>query len=159
MNTIDWDNLDIALHKLPITVVVQRSKMIHGWQNTGTQKKMILDSKKDHDEWDMDPNEALQCPMCKEPEEQLHYAKCQHTIMRQMRQQELQTLQKNLRNLQTYGDIIALWAQHINQQPSTNTFVINNSMDQLVNIAIKQQSQIGWNNLLKGFITNKTCNQ
>ena len=129
--------------------------MIHGWQNTGTQKKMILDSKKDHDEWDMDPNEALQCPMCKEPEEQLHYAKCQHTIMRQMRQQELQTLQKKLRNLQTYGDIIALWAQHINQQQSTTTFKINNSMDQLVDIASQQQSQIGWNNLLKGFITKE----
>ena len=103
----------------------------------------------------MEPHIALQCPMCKEPEDQLHYVKCQHNIMQQMQQQELQELQKHLRNLQTYGDIIALWAQHINQQPPTNTFVINNSVDKLVDLANTQQSQIGWNNLLKGFITKE----
>jgi hypothetical protein len=72
-----------------------------------------------------------------------------------MRQQELQKLQKHLRDLQTYGDIIAVWAQHINQQPSANIFMIKNSVDKLVDLAITQQTQIGWNNLLKGFITKE----
>ena len=55
--------------------------MIHGWQNTRTQKKIILDSKRDVDIFDPDPEEVQLCPMCKQIEDQLHYTRCTHKLM------------------------------------------------------------------------------
>ena len=39
MNTIDWENLEQALHAVTPIELTHRTKMIHSWQNTGTRKK------------------------------------------------------------------------------------------------------------------------
>ena len=95
--------------------------MMHGWQNTGTQKIVILESKKTHDEWDEDLETVIQCPMCKQPEQQLHYTMCNHETMATMRTTEVHKLKKDLNKIDTYEGIIAIWTKSANQfsQPIT----------------------------------------
>jgi hypothetical protein len=153
-NNIDWTNLGVALQKLTVTKLAQRSKMMHGWQNTGTQKKVILESKKTHDEWDEDIETIIQCPICKQPELQLHYTTCTHEIMMSMRHAEIQQLQKGLQKLNTYEGITAVWTKCINQHTESITLITTHHIDKMVNTARTKQQHIGWNNLLKGYISH-----
>ena len=152
-NSIDWNNLEGTLNKLTLSTLAQRCKMMHGWQNTGTQKKVILESKKTYDEWDEDVETVIQCPMCKQPEQQLHYTLCSHETMITMRTKEIQKLQKALKKIDTYEGIIAIWTKSANQYPKQITTVQTNNIDKVVQTAIHNQQHIGWHNLLKGFIS------
>jgi hypothetical protein len=153
-NNIDWDNLEATLNKLTTTKLAQRSKMMHGWQNTGTQKQVILESKKTHDEWDEDLDTVLQCPMCKQPEQQLHYTKCNHETMVTMRTTEVHKLQKELKKIDTYEAIIAIWTKHANQYSEPITILHTTNIDDMVQTAIHKQQNIGWQNLLKGYMSS-----
>jgi hypothetical protein len=150
---VDWDNLEQTLNKITNPKLAQRSKMMHGWQNTGTQKKVILESKKTHDEWDENIDTVIQCPMCKQPENQLHYTTCNNEAMVHMRTKEVKNIQTELKKINTYEGIIATWTKHVNQYPEPITTVNTNNIDGMVQIALERQTNIGWHNFLKGYIS------
>ena len=158
MNTIDWDNLEQALHAVTPIELTHRTKMIHGWQNTGTQKKMILDSKRDVDIFDPDPAEVQLCPMCKQIEDQLHYTRCTDKLMITTREQELTRLQQKLRNIHTYGEITSLWSKSANQDPTTITLTATNTIELIIQKAFQDQQEIGWHNLLRGHLSREWNN-
>lgn len=150
---IDWNNLRITLGTITPVEFTHRVKMMHGWQNTGTQKKMILDSKKDHSSFDEDPETVLLCPLCKEVKDQLHCTRCEHQIMRTVRAQELKTLTKQLRFINTHEGIISIWAKSTNQKNNNITIIATNSIGIQIQQAFTKQQDIGWHNLLRGFIS------
>jgi hypothetical protein len=154
---VDWNNLKITLGTItPIELTHRVKKMMHGWQNTGRQKKIILDFKRDHDDFDEeDSATALLCPMCKEVEDQLHYTRCEHKIMKSTRSQELKHLIQKLRSLNTYEGIVSVWAKSTSQSNSDITLIATNSIDVYVQTAFTKQQDIGWHNLLRGFISTE----
>ena len=70
-----------------------------------------------------------------------------------MRQVEVLQLQKDLKKIGTYDGITAIWAKHINQYTEPVTLINNTYTDKLVKAAMTNQQNIGWNNLLKGYLS------
>ena len=127
---------------------------MHGWQNVGIQKRMILEAKKGLEEDDQDPQKAVQCPMCKQPETQMHYTICEHAMPTNMRKQEIVLLRKTLQKQQTYEGITNIWIQSLTPNNPHLNLVSTNTIEDMINQAFTNQQEIGWHNLLRGFISS-----
>ena len=115
-----------------------------------------MDSKRDVDIFDPDPEEVQLCPMCKQIEDQLHYTRCTHKqLMVTLREQELSRLQQKLHNIHTYGKITSIWSKSANQDQTTITLTATNTIELIIQKAFHDQQEIGWHNLLRGYLSSE----
>ena len=158
-----WNTIDIAafgrhFRSLAGNKRVHHMKFIHNIQPIGVNKTKVHGS----------TDEILsQCPCCKAQEEtQFHMLHCTQNPSRAKAIKALRTACRKSdgnRFSQVIGDILEQWLSNPDQTPSLknrlNPFlrheVYPKEYIDLINCAISQQEDIGWHDMLRGFLSVK----
>lgn len=94
LNKIHWDAHERAFKRLPRYSQHSTAKMIHGLLNTNRQNHIYY-------------GQSPLCPICQLEEETIqHVYTCSHPAAAQFRQNSLEELQQNLRNISTPSPVI-----------------------------------------------------
>lgn len=166
MNTIrsiDWEALNSLLrHASPI----QKNRHIqtlHNWQNVGSQKGKIRDSRLGRDvQPPLQPTEEEKeihlCPNgCGETEESMHYIRCQEKEMMKKRDLYRERAMNKLKKLRTNEGILGTVNQIIKRISNDDEmFNLHNEVATIggknLQVAIKGQEIIGWTAMIQGFV-------
>ena len=114
LQMIEWEGIEGMMKQANPMKRIQLLKMLHGWQNIGTQKGKIRDSrlKLDSDqplEPTIDEVNCHLCPSgCGESEVELHFLNCPVPSKVKERENSIRTVLKKLQTLKTYEGIISL---------------------------------------------------
>lgn len=144
-DSIDWHSHGLALSKMKTNDHTRITKYLHGWLPTLEQNHQYGFST------------TSNCPICKEETEtQSHIIRCKHPHSRLNLKLHFQQLKAFLRPFLPFHQIWSVMSSHINHtcldgpEPSYN--IINDSVGNLLQVAIDQQKAIGWSQLLYGRI-------
>eukprot|EP00957_Ditylum_brightwellii_P002371 181426-Ditylum_brightwellii.AAC.1 len=148
MNMTDWDNLGRALERQHLHTKIRLVKFMHNCLNTGYQKKKI------------DETAANECPVCLTTEETwMHLFQCQHVDAIAIRMLTITMFKSGLLKLETASIIKQVLCYKIAQcckmLPLPTLFIADNDIGDVVQSAVEDQHQIGWNNFMKGKISIK----
>ena len=117
---------------------------------TDQELKRLMDEQIQHE---------ASCPFqCGQQEYHMHYMECTHDTTKRIRSELVRKLQKSLEKSNVHDAIIRLliWGVTWNEQKSTPTCALiegelNNELQQ----AIIEQTEIGWQNIRRGFISRR----
>jgi len=156
---IDFTSFGRHFGKLTGTKMIQHMKFVHNLQPIGSNlKKRVRPIHGDLDN-------AFLCPCCRmEVETQPHMLQCKKNPHRK---KSLATFKKttsrrdNNRFTQIFGDLVAQWLAHPDSIPTftrcRDTFLCHDIIpleySNLVQLAINDQSAIGWDHALRGFLS------
>ena len=159
---MDWEGVEAMLRSAGSIKRTQLIKLLHNWQNTGTQKKRFRDSrlKLDSDSPLMPTVEEERCHECpdgcNEEESDLHYLCCPapHAIAR--RRECIKKVLRRLKNIHTYEGITSTMGYILGtiskrEERAFDWEEINRDGDMALTIAINGQERIGWNCLCQGY--------
>jgi hypothetical protein len=152
-DTIDWECLAAFASYMPVTQRTHITKLLYDWQNTGTQKAYI------------DPEEANSthcCPyLCDEPEGPLHYLRCPNKLDMTTVNSKMKVIIKWLQSVNSSPpltrvliDAIKQWLQHGTVNAAQWNFPAD-AHHQILRDAINEQSEIGWDQMLRGRLSRK----
>ena len=144
--SIDWYGFGKAIKAQAPTMRRRITKFIHGWWNTGTQRRKI--NKRDF----------ILCPRCKLRRETtdhvLHCSRLSETT-----QNFRKTLRKSINSItpDSLTDIIMSILRQLSREPNkTPTIFIKDTLPPETRIAIRKaklaQQNIGWNLMLRGYL-------
>ena len=150
-DSVDWHNFGQQFKSLPITAQVQRTKLIHRWQPVGTQRLRDAIIK--------DPALAL-CPTCRtEIETPDHLFLCDQR--QSLRHRHYLPVQK-VTSRKPYHPAMAILSKGIQQWLSSvpitiqeDVMALPQTLQPTVSRAIYEQFDIGWNNALRGILSNQ----
>ena len=164
-NKIDWEAIDSLLRRADPIKKNRIIQVMHDWQNIGRQKGKFRDArllkKAEHPLQPTIEEKTIHlCPNgCGEVEDHLHYVKCADKAMVIERTKLRLDAIKRLKRLRT-NDYICSIINTVLRRISNNEDIIfdttNYSTEDEQNMlpAILGQEEIGWENLLKGFMHN-----
>ena len=165
---VDWDAIETYLSHLTDTRRCTIIKLMHGWQNTNSQKMKFYDAKNTKKvDWTEEEitrrNNIGKCPTgCGKCEEQLHYIKCDNEKMLQKQMEEQIRLRKAMEKLQTPPEVKTIIMLGIKQGAKGEEMpydeipkITNSEWGTHLFTAIQQQDDIGWNKMLCGFISRQ----
>ena len=165
---IEWKGLETYLAKLQLQKRIVRLQLIHDWQNVGRQKRKFLESsqkKKDTEKWTQEQHNIAEeglriegsCPFqCGQEESHLHFMECEAQGAKQARRQIFLDTKNKLVSIGVDETIARLLVQGLSWSENCGipSFIhIGNSTDKLITKAIESQTEIGWTNVKKGFLS------
>ena len=146
-NKVDWDNFEIVMKRMKNSSKTRIIKFLHDWLPVGYQQRHIY--------VDRDPS----CPTCNncKIEKVDHIFRCKE---RQKTRAECFThMKNNLSKINTNDNItstiikgIKHWVSGFRQEFQV-TFPTQDKLLHRIQLAVLEQNEIGWNNLLKGRIS------
>ena len=152
-NYIDHECIGLAYKSLPLQKRHQVSKLLHGWMNTGAQrKKFHRDSKSE-------------CPRCHVgPEDQDHLLQCNAPRARKLRYNESVTLRSSIvtkcggsRTWTVLHSCLSGWMS--NKHPATvinaKQYGLSVATATMINLALEEQKVIGWSQAARGYLSTK----
>ncbi len=152
-NSIDMEGFGIAFNSLCLQERRKTSKMLHGWWNTGHQRKKIS------------PQADSQCASCGYLDEtQEHILKCSQGVMRSTRYKALMKMRSNI--VTTRGGSITWTTLHRgltrwlegDSKDQANCFPKTHIPEQLykkLQLALEDQDNIGWEQGLRGYLSRQ----
>ena len=147
----DWHNFGQHFKALPLPARIQRSKLVHRWQNVGTQR--LRDAKV------KDPHLAL-CPTCQtQIETPDHLFLCEQRKGLRYRLFQYVT---NITNRKPYHPALEILSNGIQQWLTSEPMTIQDQavdlplhLQSIVSQAINEQYDIGWGNALRGLLSDR----
>ena len=145
-STITYDKVNwITLAQYLKTVPTNLLKLQHGWQQTGSQNKLMYGSNSD------DNNNGLCCLGCGKEEIKFHYMTCVHQPGYKQVVRETNSLEKYLTTRNTHPDIKAILILSIRSfltgtNPTPKWTTTDPSIQETIRRAFEDQCEIGWTN-------------
>ena len=168
IDLIDWAGLEAALKPLPIQRRLKLTQMINNWQYTGRQKELFAQStianKVYHNdklkqlEDEQIKNDAKCLFLCGECKTHMHAMECQSDKAKMKRRELIQRFKKTLEGVEVHDAIIRLLIWGIQWYPTKEVLtciLLEGSIDDVIQQAIKEQTRIGWCNLQRGYLSAK----
>ncbi len=161
---IDWPGLGAYMKQQGPIHRHNVIKMIFGWQYTGSQAHKFSQARANNQPpQDPPPAPTTQelCPAhCGQLEGQLHYLTCQTEYFVEERADRLSDLIRELRRLKTFPGLIQIVREAIQDfcagdEVSVVPPFLATALDRKLGLAVQEQSQIGWGNLLKGLVSKQ----
>jgi hypothetical protein len=150
-STIDFSGLGGALLSEPVIHRLKMSKLLHGWLNTGHQRKK------------MEPSANSKCPVCtQEDETQQHILQCPGSSMKVTRFNGLIKLRSHI--VTKHGSSITWTTLHsalsdwLHQRPKSPLLapnIQNNALIPILRQALAEQESIGWEYAFRGYLSSK----
>lgn len=140
-NDIHWDALELCQRGKKNRNCIKSTQMMHNWQNVGSQKCQFGETR----------DTEYKCPFgCRQEETQMHYLQCPVLIGSKQHREQITTLQKSMKKLNTIASIY-----------STITFITLNIRDTSIFTsnedstlaAFDSQTTIGWIAFFQGYIS------
>jgi ribonuclease HI len=142
---IDWTPHSRALHSLSVPARLSITKFLHRWLPTN------------HNLHKQTPSTPLACGLCQAPDEtDDHVCRCPHTSSALIRLKALETLTSLLESKGTDPAITNLLTTGCRNWLDTGATTLDlqapptHPFPEILNIAISQQNEIGWNHFLRG---------
>ena len=162
IDMIEWEGIEGMMRSANPMKRIKLLKMLHNWQNTGSQKGRIRDSRlKLHSDSPLEPTEEEAschlCPAgCKEVENELHYLHCPDATAKSDRYDLITKVLKKLKLLHTYEGITTMvriiLTRISNRDDETfNTEELSNDGNLCLKRTIRGQDKIGWFEFCQGY--------
>ena len=146
---VNWQAAGTAFSKRPLNSRLRLTKFFHNWLPIGETMKRI------------DANASSMCPSCNEVEETTdHIMCCRSEARTNKRQEQMDELREKLDELGTEKDLketmcagIQGWMNNNEYQHPTRRY--RGNQKRLLQIAIRNQNQIGWGQVFRGRLASE----
>ena len=168
IENIEWGGMETYLQKMPLHQRTNRLQLIHNWQNVGRQKRKFMESgqhrcrrrnliQEQQDIIEEGIRQEATCPFqCGDEESHLHFMVCRSSKAKKVRQQLLKDTLQKLLNIGVHETIARLLLQALTWKEGEEvpSFIsVGGILDTMIQTAIRQQSEIGWDRVKRGFIS------
>ena len=169
IDKVNWKGMDEFLSSLSMLTRNNYLKMIHNWQNVGLQKQRFSQSNEIALPHTMTQSNSLreqyhnilgQCPFqCGQCESHMHFMQCESPKAINARTRLINDLRRSLGRLNVHPTIISIIITGLLWTPTSRIpsvhMVCESTMNKLIIQAIKDQTEIGWDKLKRGFLATQ----
>jgi hypothetical protein len=161
---VDWSALGKFLKTQSPIVRCNTVKLMHNWQNTGSQKRQFSTSHSTSHQLCSEilgitkPDAEFRCPLgCGHAEIPFHYMHCTSDMMMTAREQGIATLTKQLKKIKTAPSLTEAILQGIHCWTYDTEYELTEDSDPLLfdyshSQLLHNQGLIGWEPFMKGFV-------
>ena len=166
-SSIDWIGIKRVLEALPIQKQMGRVQLMHHWQNTGEKKMLFANSSSKSKCEDIDTQKLREdliqldckCPFnCRLQETRMHFMECEAQAAKTKQESLLKNLKLKMERYKIHEAIITylIWGLRWTDNKRDPVYVglMNNDITRKIMTAVRQQTQIGWCNVRRGFISS-----
>lgn len=148
-DSIAWDALSTCARRPALSNTSNRSKLVHNWLNLGKQRAQ-------HGNGEPSQSQLENCcPYCRSPEDFIHLVTCPDPRAQKSRYNAMLVLRKSFGSTQGAAALIlAIKTCTLDPNTTVNISCGSVSFKSAINRAVNIQSDIGWENLFRGLISN-----
>ena len=162
LGEIEWEGIDSMMRGASPLRRTKLVKLLNDWQNIGSQKRKIRDSrlKVDSDNPEEATSEERLCHLCpdgcNEEEKILHYLECPANHAIERRRASIVTVLRRLKKLRTYEGITSMIGHILNKISKREDMdfeweYLHLDGDMSMIMALTGQEKIGWTRLCQGY--------
>ena len=162
LSSIEWEGIGGMMKQANPIKRIQILKLLHGWQNIGSQKGKIRDARLRLDtdrplEPTIDEVNCHLCPSgCGEKEDELHFLHCPEGSEVTKREELIRTALKKLKALCTYDGIVSLVRlilTKVSRREKMDDDFVDTKFDGPLSMAelVENQDRIGWMAFCQGY--------
>lgn len=147
-DSIAWDALSACARRPVLTNSSNRSKLVHNWLNLGKQRAQHGNGEplQSQLEWC--------CPYCRTPEDFRHLVTCPDPRAQTSRYKAMMVLRKSFGSTQGAAALmLAIKTWTLDPTTTVNVSCGSLSFKSAIDRAVKSQSDIGWENVFRGLIS------